>query len=114
MSDPNLQQALQVAVKPHEFNSSLTCNYCGVAAESTPSGTRGVGDPCPERMREPKHTCPPLLDHGGNQLWAEVQSLTVRVAELEAQLTTTQARADAFQQEANTLRNWRDAHLAKA
>lgn len=31
------------------------------------------------------HTCPPLRDDGQHPLWSEVQALTVRVRELEAE-----------------------------
>lgn len=34
----------------HEFDSSRTCNYCGVAEERTPSKGAGLGDPCPVRQ----------------------------------------------------------------
>jgi hypothetical protein len=35
----------------HLFDSSLTCNYCGVAAESRP-----IGETCPVRAREAKES----------------------------------------------------------
>lgn len=34
---------------PHEFDSSGTCNYCGIAVERVPNGTQGAGDSCPRR-----------------------------------------------------------------
>lgn len=51
-----------------------------------------------------KHVVVGLPCDGGNPLWREVQALTAERDDLRSQLATARARADAFQQEANRLR----------